>query len=70
MPGWGFPGNSRKAHYFGTDGMALCHRWGLFRGSLDDTNHESPENCAECKRRRKRSVAVLAPAGDRRPGEG
>jgi hypothetical protein len=56
--GWGFPGNSKKAHYF-VDGMALCRKWGFYSGPLEKGNDNSPDNCAECKRllsKRKPSV--------------
>lgn len=56
--GWGFPANSRKAHYF-VDMMALCRKYGFYRGTLEQGNDESPDNCAECKRllsKRKASV--------------
>jgi len=45
--GWGFPGDSRKAHYF-VDGMALCRKWGFYRGPLEKGNDNSPDNCAAC----------------------
>lgn len=46
--GWGFPLNSRKAHYF-IDGISLCRSW-MFFGLADDTNHDSADNCLTCKR--------------------
>jgi hypothetical protein len=49
--GWGFPGRSQKAHYFvHTD--ALCGKWGFYVGPLEIGNDGSPDNCAECKRRK------------------
>jgi hypothetical protein len=48
--GWGFPANARKAHYF-VDGISLCRNW-MFFGHADDTNHDSIDNCATCKRLR------------------
>lgn len=47
--GWGWPANSRKAHYF-IDGRAICGKW-LFFGAVEDRNHGSPDNCAACKKR-------------------
>lgn len=45
--GWGFPGQSRKAHYF-VDGTALCRKWGFYRGPVDQGNDDSPDNCSAC----------------------
>jgi len=47
--GWGFP-RSRKAHYF-VDGMSLCNKYGFYRGSLEQGNDDSPDNCAACRRK-------------------
>jgi len=47
--GWGFPANSRKAHYFNTDKRSLCGKW-LFFGELEDSNDNSPDNCTACKK--------------------
>lgn len=47
--GWGFPLNSKKAHYF-INGQSLCHKW-LYLGALEDTNDDSPDNCAVCRRK-------------------
>jgi hypothetical protein len=50
--GWGWPGNSRKAHYFPFgETRSLCGRW-VFSGHLSDDYHDSPDNCTECKRKR------------------
>ena len=46
--GWGFPANSRKAHYF-IDGRSLCGKWAFF-GNLEDSNDDSPDNCTACKK--------------------
>lgn len=48
--GWGFPALARKAHYF-VGSMSLCRHW-WFIGQVDDTNHDSIDNCATCKRLR------------------
>lgn len=50
--GWAWPLNSRKAHWFGADGRSLCGKW-MFLGEIrDDSNHESPDNCKACARKR------------------
>jgi hypothetical protein len=49
--GWGFPGLSKKAHYFDNDAICLCRKW-MFTGELDDKFHDHPDNCKECVRRR------------------
>ncbi len=46
--GWGFPLNSRKAHYF-VDSRSLCGKW-MFFGNLEQGNDESPDNCTACKK--------------------
>ncbi len=61
--GWGFPSQSRKAHYFRT-GRSLCGKWGQFAGypELDGTKAilPSPDDCAVCRRKldKLRSVAA------------
>ena len=45
--GWGFPGTSRKAHYF-VNGMSLCRKWGFYLGPLEQGNDGSPDNCTTC----------------------
>lgn len=48
--GWGWPGLSRRAHYF-YDGRALCGRW-LFFGHADpDTGKDSADDCLTCRRK-------------------
>ena len=50
--GWTRPGASKKWHYFQAGAKtSLCGKW-MFVGERDDSDHDSPENCAECKRRR------------------
>jgi hypothetical protein len=68
--GWGWPANSRKAHYFiyGKSSRgewlfaadALCGRM-MFAGALEEGGDGSPDNCAECKRRLKRLQEKRAP---------
>jgi hypothetical protein len=51
--GWGWPGDSRKAHYFeANDTRSLCSKWGFFEGQREDDNHGSPDNCTVCRRKR------------------
>ena len=47
--GWGLPALSRKWHYF-RGKWALCRKW-LFGGPLEQGKDDSPENCADCRRR-------------------
>lgn len=49
--GWGFPGNSKKAHYFREGEIkSLCNKW-IFTGERESGNDSSVDNCAECKRK-------------------
>lgn len=57
--GWGFPGTSRKAHYF-VDMMALCRKWGFYNGPLEQGLDESPDNCAACKKELAKRKAKVA----------
>lgn len=50
--GWGLIQGAKKYHYFDTEGRSLCGRVLKFTDAgLEDSNDESPDNCAECKRR-------------------
>lgn len=52
--GWGFPGQSRKCHYFTASTRSLCGKWGFFRGELspDSGNVEPcPDDCRVCHKR-------------------
>lgn len=49
--GWGFPGNSRKAHYFDDSMFSLCKRW-AYTGELEDPRHEHQQNCVACAKKR------------------
>lgn len=51
--GWGWPSNSRRAHYFTADGCSVCGRW-LFFGAVSDDNHDSSDNCTVCRRAREK----------------
>lgn len=50
--GWGWPGASRKAHYFDDAPISLCGKW-MFTGRLDDEGAEKPgpDDCKDCRRR-------------------
>ena len=48
--GWGFPGTSKKAHYF-VDATSLCRKWGFYFGPLEQGNDNSPDNCVACQRK-------------------
>jgi hypothetical protein len=56
--GWGFPPNSRKAHYFVKEdeelfGRSLCGKW-LFAGELEEGNGDSLDNCVLCIKKLKK----------------
>lgn len=44
--GWGWPRNSRKAHYF-CGRRSLCGRW-AYTGPLEQGNDQHPDNCRAC----------------------
>lgn len=57
--GWGFPGGSRKAHYFIIDpgcsmAKSLCGKYGFYGGPTEQGNDDSPDNCSPCKKKLKR----------------
>jgi hypothetical protein len=57
--GWALPvmgvgaGPNAKAHYYsaGFAGSSLCGRYTMLGGQREDFHHDSPDNCAECRRR-------------------
>lgn len=53
--GWLKLFNTKKWHFFGKDGRSLCGNWMIFSVPPDaeDTNHDHPENCKKCQRKRK-----------------
>lgn len=55
--GWGFPGLSRKAHYFDNDAICLCEKW-MFIGDLYDDKHDNPDNCKTCMKKRDKKYRV------------
>ena len=55
--GWGFPGLSKKAHYFNAgDSISLCGEW-MFSGIRFDEMHEHPDNCKMCMKKREKQEA-------------
>ena len=68
--GWNWLTNSKKWHYFQSDGRALCGRYMVFRN--DDANEEdisSSDNCAECWRRRQKILSNQGSASSEVSGE-
>jgi len=56
IEGWTWLSNSRKWHYF-VNGQSLCRKWTLWGWKSHDYelgNDNSPDNCAECRRRLKK----------------
>lgn len=54
IEGWYWPANLRKAHYF-VNFKSLCGRYMCFnKTDLEQGKDDSPDNCAECKRRLKK----------------
>jgi hypothetical protein len=48
--GWGWPLNSRKAHYFTHEGRSLCGNW-MFFGQLQPDDFRSKDDCKACLKR-------------------
>lgn len=60
--GWGWPGLSRKAHYFHNNDISLCGKW-MFTGErVGSMEKAGPDDCAECKRRVAKLLAKTQPA--------
>lgn len=53
--GWGVL-TPRKAHYY-RKGEALCGRRGFYRGPLEADDKPSPDDCAECRRKRNKEAS-------------
>jgi len=48
--GWGWPSNSKKAHYFPENSiMSLCGKW-LYKGKVEEGSDDSNDNCTTCKK--------------------
>lgn len=58
--GWGWPGNSKKAHYFTPDRRALCGRW-AFSGELSRDGYLHGDQCVACRNRRPKHIAPPKP---------
>lgn len=49
--------HGRKFHYYGPNGTALCGKSLALSGdpqAFEDSGHDHPQNCAECRRRKLR----------------
>lgn len=70
--GWGWTLDTRKAHYFTLHAkVSLCKRVQSSRAfGLEDTLHDSPDNCAACKRLYVLLPKRPAPGGAGSGGEG
>jgi hypothetical protein len=49
--GEGWSRTPGKWHYFTADGISLCRKWHHFIAPREAGNDDSPDNCAECRRR-------------------
>lgn len=61
--GWTWLSNSTKWHYFKEgSNTTLCGKFMLLRGpdELDDTNHNSRDNCLACKRKYQAEQELLS----------
>jgi hypothetical protein len=57
--GWAFLWNSKKWHYF-RDCRSLCGRWLCLSYDVEkEEKIDSPDNCAECRRRRLKELAKM-----------
>lgn len=57
--GWARPASASKWHYFPAgEPRSLCMQWALV-GERDDSDDDSPQNCASCRRK----VKALRRAG-------
>lgn len=66
LKGWGWPGASKKAHYYNNDARSLCGKW-IYTGVLEEGNDNSSDNCAECKKRlQKNNTSAAITPGDGR----
>ena len=63
LEGWGWPGLSKKAHYF-KDHRSLCRKW-LFGGALEPhTGSFGPDDCVGCKKKLAARAALSAEGRD------
>lgn len=54
--GWGKSPVSRKWHFFAADGRSLCGKIGFYFGPKEPGQDDSPDNCAECRKRLKKEI--------------
>lgn len=54
--GWHRYPRGSEAHYF-IGNRSLCRRFITLDRHLDDSNHEAPGNCPECRAERERRLA-------------
>lgn len=59
IAGWGFPLNARRAHYYPAGELRSLCGTSMYGGSREDSNHDSADNCAQCRKRRARLVSPL-----------
>jgi len=54
--GWALPGTASRMHYM-RDGMALCRKWGFYRGGLlSDEEICNAARCSQCRRLHERDT--------------
>jgi hypothetical protein len=53
--GWNWIHNSRKWHYFGTNGIAACGGYAILGSNADAITggDDSPDNCKKCMKARR-----------------
>lgn len=57
IQGWGFPTNSRKAHFFlASEPISVCGKW-MYSGTRTPDEFESPDDCKPCRRIANRQLA-------------
>lgn len=50
IAGWGWPGNSRKSHFFKAgEPISVCGRW-MFAGHRETGTAKTPDDCAACRK--------------------
>jgi len=60
--GWGDTVYSRKWHFFGPNGFSLCGRFMKLTHELAMYNHDSPDNCAACRKKLPAYLSALSPS--------
>lgn len=67
IAGWVFPPGSRKCHYVEAGSMtSLCGKWGFIINAhrQADTGSAGPDDCAACRRKLDKALAVVGGDGD------